>query len=67
MNQKILVAGATGNLGERIVKALIKRGAEVRVLNPIQFSLDIKRWFSRVGTAHQSEWWAVPTLQNLLI
>lgn len=33
MSQKILVAGATGNLGERIVKALIKRGAEVRVLN----------------------------------
>jgi hypothetical protein len=33
MPQKILVAGATGNLGERIVKALIKRGAEVRVLN----------------------------------
>lgn len=33
MPQKILVAGATGNLGERIVKALIKRGAEVRILN----------------------------------
>ncbi|MEH2251851.1 NmrA family NAD(P)-binding protein [Nostoc sp.] len=33
MNKKILVAGATGNLGERIVKALIKRGAEVRILN----------------------------------
>jgi NmrA-like family len=33
MPQKILVAGATGNLGERIVKALIKRGAQVRILN----------------------------------
>ncbi len=33
MPQKNLVAGATGNLGERIVKALIRRGAEVRVLN----------------------------------
>jgi NmrA-like family len=33
MSQKILVAGATGNLGERIVKALIKRGAEVHILN----------------------------------
>ncbi len=32
MPQKILVAGATGNLGERIVKALIRRGAEVRIL-----------------------------------
>ena len=33
MQQTILVAGATGNLGGRIVKALIKRGAEVRILN----------------------------------
>ncbi len=33
MSQKILVAGATGNLGGRIVKALVKRGAQVRVLN----------------------------------
>lgn len=33
MSQKILVAGATGNLGERIVKALIERGAQVRILN----------------------------------
>ena len=32
MEKLILVAGATGNLGERIVKALLKRGAEVRVL-----------------------------------
>ncbi len=33
MSQKILVAGATGNLGERIVKALIKRGAQVHILS----------------------------------
>lgn len=33
MKRKILVAGATGNLGERIAKALLKRGAEVRILN----------------------------------
>jgi hypothetical protein len=32
MNQPILVAGGTGNLGGRIVKALIKRGAEVRAI-----------------------------------
>ena len=32
MQKTILVAGATGNLGERIVKALIDLGAEVRVL-----------------------------------
>ncbi len=33
MKQTILVAGGTGNLGGRIVKALIKRGASVRVLS----------------------------------
>ena len=32
MKKIILVAGATGNLGERIVKALLKRGAEVRIV-----------------------------------
>jgi nucleoside-diphosphate-sugar epimerase len=30
MKQTILVAGGTGNLGERIIRALIARGAEVR-------------------------------------
>ena len=32
MKDVIVVAGATGNLGGRIVKALLKRGAEVRAL-----------------------------------
>jgi NmrA-like family len=32
MNQPILVAGGTGNLGGRIMKALIARGAEVRAI-----------------------------------
>ncbi len=32
MNKIIVVAGATGNLGEKIVKALLERGAEVRVI-----------------------------------
>lgn len=32
MKQTILVAGATGNLGGRIVQALLKSGAQVRVL-----------------------------------
>jgi NmrA-like family len=32
MKPIILVAGGTGNLGERIIKALIKRGAEVRAI-----------------------------------
>ncbi len=32
MNKIIVVAGATGNLGERIVKTLLTKGAEVRAL-----------------------------------
>jgi hypothetical protein len=32
MKSTILVAGGTGNLGGRIIKALIKRGAEVRAI-----------------------------------
>ena len=32
MRKTILVAGATGNLGERIVRALIDKGAEVRIV-----------------------------------
>ena len=32
MKNKILVAGGTGNLGERIVKALTARGVDVRVI-----------------------------------
>ncbi len=32
MKEIILVAGATGNLGQRIVKALVDKGAEVRVV-----------------------------------
>jgi hypothetical protein len=32
MKNKILVAGGTGNLGERIIRDLIKRGAEVRAV-----------------------------------
>ena len=32
MKKIILVAGATGNLGNKIVDALLKNGAEVRVI-----------------------------------
>jgi nucleoside-diphosphate-sugar epimerase len=32
MNKIIVVAGATGNLGQRITQALLERGAEVRVI-----------------------------------
>ncbi len=32
MKKVILVAGATGNLGLRIVKALLNKDAEIRVL-----------------------------------
>jgi nucleoside-diphosphate-sugar epimerase len=41
MNKTILVAGATGNLGERIVKALVERGAEVRII--VRKSSDIEK------------------------
>jgi uncharacterized protein YbjT (DUF2867 family) len=41
MKKIILVAGATGNLGERIVKALLERGAEVRVI--VRTSSDIEK------------------------
>ncbi len=32
MQQSVLVAGGSGNLGERIIKALLERGAEVRAV-----------------------------------
>ena len=32
MEKIILIAGGTGNLGQRIIKALLKKGAEVRVV-----------------------------------
>ncbi len=32
MNKIILIAGGTGNLGQRIINALLKKGAEVRVV-----------------------------------
>jgi nucleoside-diphosphate-sugar epimerase len=35
MVEKIVVAGGTGNLGQRIVKALIERGADVVVLSRV--------------------------------
>lgn len=38
MKQIIIVAGGTGNLGERIVRALMARGADVRIL--ARFSTD---------------------------
>jgi uncharacterized protein YbjT (DUF2867 family) len=41
MKPTILVAGATGNLGERIVKALIAKDAEVRIL--VRSSSDTKK------------------------
>ncbi len=44
MKKIILVAGGTGNLGERIIQALLKKGAEVRVVvRPDSDSIKIKR------------------------
>ena len=41
MKKIILVAGATGNLGERVINALLDRGAEVRVV--VRSSSDIEK------------------------
>jgi len=41
MKQVILVVGATGNLGERVINALLDRGAEVRVV--VRSSSDIEK------------------------
>jgi nucleoside-diphosphate-sugar epimerase len=41
MKQIILVAGATGNLGERIINALLDRGAEVRAV--VRSGCDIEK------------------------
>jgi uncharacterized protein YbjT (DUF2867 family) len=41
MKKTILVAGATGNLGERIVRVLCQKGAEVRVI--VRESSDVEK------------------------
>ena len=41
MKKIILVAGATGNLGERVINALLDRGAEVRVV--VRSSSDVEK------------------------
>ncbi len=41
MKKIIVVAGGTGNLGERIIKALLEKGADVRV--PVRKSSDIDK------------------------
>lgn len=49
MNKIILVAGATGNLGERIVKALMERGAEVRIIVRAASNLEKLTKFEKSG------------------
>ena len=41
MNKIIVIAGGTGNLGERIIKALLEKGASVRAL--VRVSTDAKK------------------------
>lgn len=41
MKKIIVIAGATGNLGERIVKALLEKGAEVRAI--VRASTDVEK------------------------
>jgi NAD(P)-dependent dehydrogenase (short-subunit alcohol dehydrogenase family) len=50
MKTTILVAGATGNLGERIVKALVTKDAEVRVLVRASSNLEKVNALEKLGT-----------------
>ncbi|CAN5334427.1 hypothetical protein BH09BAC1_BH09BAC1_25820 [soil metagenome] len=60
MKQIILVAGATGNLGERIVKALKALGAEVRVLaRPTSNTKTLQRLSQLGATIHTLNEWTV--------
>jgi uncharacterized protein YbjT (DUF2867 family) len=36
MSEKILVTGATGNVGRHVVTGLLERGADVRALSAIR-------------------------------
>jgi nucleoside-diphosphate-sugar epimerase len=49
MNNMILVAGATGNLGERIVKALLQRGAQVRIIVRTGSNIEKIEMFETLG------------------
>ncbi len=49
MSKVIVVAGATGNLGERIVKALLKKGAEVRILVRPTSNTEIVNSLQKIG------------------
>ncbi len=65
MKQIILVAGATGNLGSRIVKALVGRGAELRAV--VRNSCDIGKINSleaRGVRVYKVNEWSLDELQN---
>jgi uncharacterized protein YbjT (DUF2867 family) len=49
MKQTILVAGGTGKVGEKIIKALIKRGANVRALVRPNSSSENREKLSEIG------------------
>jgi hypothetical protein len=49
MQPTILVAGATGNLGERIVKALLAKEAEVRILVRTNSNMEKVNTLERLG------------------
>lgn len=68
MRKSILVAGATGNLGERIVWALVERGAEVRAV--VRAGSDkekirkFERWGVKIYTLHH---WNLEELANACV
>ena len=67
MKKIILVAGATGNLGGRIVKALLAREAEVRVLvRPTTDQEKIKTWENQGVSVIKLEMTDTKALQQAL-
>ena len=49
MNNTILVAGATGNLGRKIVDALVQKGADVRVVVRLESDQEKIKLLKKMG------------------
>lgn len=65
MEKIILVAGATGNLGLRIVKALVNRGAEIRVVVRKASNPEIIKTLEQLGAkVYTVNNWNVKELTN---
>ncbi|MCC6410360.1 MAG: NmrA family NAD(P)-binding protein [Saprospiraceae bacterium] len=49
MKQTVVVAGGTGNLGERIIKSLVEKGAEVHAIVRSESNVDKIRHLEKLG------------------